>query len=193
MVLRSFQARVNIRVSYGCVDLRPFRIQSFFIPRICSVFLSYGRVQGFLAFGGLFCQGICQGQLRLCRVEVFQGIEFFCAWGLLVFVTIGQGLGFFSVLRSFPVRVYIRVSYGFVGLRLFRVQSSFMPRICLVFLIVWQGLGFFSLWRSFLVRVYIRVSYGCVGLRLFRVQSSFAPGVCQVCLRFGRVQGFSAF
>ena len=39
--------------------------------------------------------------------------------GLLGLLTIGQGLGFFSVLRSFPVRVYLRVSYGFVGLRFF--------------------------------------------------------------------------
>ena len=114
------------------------------MARICSVFLSYGRVQGFLAFGGLFCQGISQGQLRLCRVEVFQGIEFFCAWGLLVFLTIGQGLGFLSVLRSFPVRVYIRVSYVFVGLRRFRVQSSFMPRICLVFLPYGRVQGFLA-------------------------------------------------
>ena len=40
-------------------------------------------------------------------------------WGLLVLFTIGEGLGFFSVLRSFLVRVYLRVSYGFVGLRFF--------------------------------------------------------------------------
>ena len=44
------------------------------MPRICSVFLSYGRVEGFLAFGGFFF-----------------------------------------------VRVYVRVSYGCVGLRFFRV------------------------------------------------------------------------
>ena len=39
------------------------------------------------------------------------------------------GLVFFRVWGSFQVRVYVRVSYGCVGLRLFRVESSFAPRV----------------------------------------------------------------
>ena len=31
------------------------------MPRICSVFLSYGRVEGFLAFGGFFLSGYMLG------------------------------------------------------------------------------------------------------------------------------------
>ena len=45
--------------------------------------------------------------------------SFSAPWGLLVLLTIGEGLGFFLILRSFLVRVYLRVSYGFVGLRFF--------------------------------------------------------------------------
>ena len=55
----------------------------------------------------------CAG-FRFFKVKIF-----FAPWGFLVLLTIGEGLGFFSVLRSFLVRVYLRVSYGFVGLRFF--------------------------------------------------------------------------
>ena len=55
----------------------------------------------------------CVG-LRFFRVKIF-----FAPWGLLILLTIGEGLGFFGVLRSLLVRVYLRVGYGFVGLRFF--------------------------------------------------------------------------
>ena len=92
---------------------------------------TYGWV-GFRVFYRLevfSCQGISQGQLRLCRVGFFQGLEFFFALGWLGLLTVGLGLGFFTVQRSFLVRVYLRVSYGCLGLRSFRVQSSFAPRV----------------------------------------------------------------
>ena len=38
----------------------------------------------------------------------------------------------FLRLEFFLVRVYLRVSYGFVVLRLFRVKSSFAPSVGLV-------------------------------------------------------------
>ena len=41
---------------------------------------------------------------------------------MLVLLTIGLGLGFFSVLRSCLVRVYLRVSYSFVGLSFFKFR-----------------------------------------------------------------------
>ena len=90
------------------------------------------------------CQGISQGQLRLFRVEVFQGLEFFCAQGWVGLLTVGQGLGFFSVQRSFLLRAYIRVSYGCVGLRFFRVQSSFAPRVGQVCLRLGRVQGFLA-------------------------------------------------
>ena len=39
---------------------------------------------------------------------------------------------FFLRLEFFLVRVYLRVSYGFVVLRFFRVNSSFAPSVGLV-------------------------------------------------------------
>ena len=78
--------RVYLRVSYGCVGSRFFRVFGFRFALGFRFFLGLGFALGF------------------------------CFLGLL---TIGQGLGFFSVLRSFPVWVYLRVSYGFVGLRFF--------------------------------------------------------------------------
>ena len=63
--------------------------------------------------------------------------------------------------------VYLRVSYGCVGLRFFRVKSFFAPWGLLILLTIGEGLGFFSVLRSFLVRVYLRVSYGFVGFRFF--------------------------
>ena len=37
----------------------------------------------------------------------------------------GEGLGFFIVLRSFSVRVYVRVSYGVVESRFFSSLELF--------------------------------------------------------------------
>ena len=52
---------------------------------------AYGWVGfwGFSAFRGLFLLGYILGLLRLCRVEVFKGLEFFCAYGLLGLLTVG--------------------------------------------------------------------------------------------------------
>ena len=77
-------------------------------------------------------QGISQGQLRFCRVKVFQCLEFFCFQDWLVLLTVGQYLVIFCVQRTFLVRVYLRVSYGFVFFRFFRFQSSFALRVCQV-------------------------------------------------------------
>ena len=41
---------------------------------------------------------------------------------------------FFLRLEFFLVRVYLRVCYGFVVLRFFRVKSSFAPSVGLVWL-----------------------------------------------------------
>ena len=89
-------------------------------------------------------QGISQGQLRLCRVLVFQGLEWFRAQGWQGFLTVGQGLGFFSCQRYFAVRVYLRVSYDCVGFRFLRVQSGFALRAFSVF---YSFLGFRVFWR----------------------------------------------
>ena len=54
---------------------------------------------------------------------------------LFGFASFYYGWVVFSVflrLEFFLVRVYLRVSYGFVGLRLFRVKSSFSPSVGLV-------------------------------------------------------------
>ena len=105
-----------VTVVQGCFVLG-FRV----LLRLGLARFAYGWV-GFRVFQRLEVfsgQGIHQGQLRLCRVEVFQGVEFFCAQGQLGLLTVGQGLGFFSVQMSFPVRVYLRVSYGFLGFRFF--------------------------------------------------------------------------
>ena len=54
---------------------------------------------------------------------------------LLGFARFYYGWVVFSVflrLEFFLVRVYLRVSYGFVVLRLFRVKSSFAPSVGLV-------------------------------------------------------------
>ena len=118
-VQRSFPFRVYLRVSYGCVGL--FFLGFRVLLRLGLARFAYGMV-GFRVFQRLEVfsgQGIHQGQLRLCRVEVFQGVEFFFAQGQLGLLTVGQGLGFFSVQMSFPVRVYVRVSYGFLGFRFF--------------------------------------------------------------------------
>ena len=174
---------VYLRVSYGCVGLRFFWVQSSFAPRVGLVYLRLGRVQGFSAFRGLFwlgyilglvtgfqglgffkfrvfsrlglgrfaygfvglmvfqClelfsgQGISQGQLRLCGVQVFKGLEWFRAQGWLGFLSVGQGLGFFSSQKYFAVRVYLRVSYGCVGFKLFKG----LDRVC-----AQGGLGLFA-------------------------------------------------
>ena len=54
---------------------------------------------------------------------------------LLGFARFYYGWVVFSVflrLEFFLVRVYLRVSYGFLVLRLFRVKSSFAPSVGLV-------------------------------------------------------------
>ena len=54
---------------------------------------------------------------------------------LLGFARFYYGWVVFSVFLRFEfflVRVYLRVSYGFVVLRLFRVKSSFAPSVGLV-------------------------------------------------------------
>ena len=172
---------------------------------------------GFVVFHRLevfSSQGISQGQLRLCRVGFFQGVEFFCAQGWVGLLTVGQGLGFFSVQRSFLVRVYIRVSYGCVGLRFFRVKSSFAPRVSQVCLrlgrvqgfsafrclfrlgyilglvTVFQGLGFFK-FRVLSRLGFGRFAYGFVGLMVFQCLEVFSgQGISQGQLRLCRVQVF---
>ena len=69
---------------------------------------------------------------------------------MLGLLTFGQGLGFFSVLRSFSVRVYLRVSYSFVGLRFFKFRVVSRPGFArfaygFVGLMVFQFRGFFRL------------------------------------------------
>ena len=190
---RSFPVRVYVRVSYGFLGLRFFGVQSCFAPRVGQVFLRFFRVDGFLGLMVFQClevfsgQGICQGQLRLCSVQVFQGLELFRAQGWLGFLTVRSGLGFFSQ-RCFAVRVYLRVSYDFVGFRFLRVQSCFALRAFSVF---YSFLGFrvFLGLESFAVRA----SYGCVGFVFFRAQSGFALTVGLGSLRLGKVQGFLGF
>ena len=152
-----------VTVLYGCSF---FRAQSFL--HLGFAWLSYGWVdfsvfQRLEVFSG---QGISQGQLRLCRVEVWR-LEFFCAQGWLGLLAVGQSLGFFSLQRSFPVRVYVRVSYGFLGLRFF-----------LVFRVVFRlGLA--------------RFSYFFVGLMVFQCLEVFSgQGICQGQLQLCSVQVF---
>ena len=213
-VQRSFQVGVYVRVSYGFIGLRFFQGLKFFAPRVFQV--SYG-CEGFRCFQRLQVlsrQGISQGQLRLCRVEVFQGLEFFCAQGWLGLLTVGQGLGLFSVKRSFRVRVYLRVSYGCVGLTFFRVQSSFAPRVGQVCLrlgrvqgfsafrgifrlgyilglvMVFYGLGFFK-FKVFSRLGLARFAYGFVGLMIFQCLEVFpGQGISQGQLRLCKVQVF---
>ena len=55
------------------------------------------------------------------RVVLLQGLaKLYYGW--VVFTV-------FLLLDVFSVRVYLRVSYGFVGLRFFRVKSSFAPSV----------------------------------------------------------------
>ena len=55
------------------------------------------------------------------RVVLLQGLaKLYYGW--VVFTV-------FLRLDVFAVRVYLRVSYGFVGLRFFRVKSSFAPSV----------------------------------------------------------------
>ena len=180
---------------------------------------AYGFV-GFRVFQrleGLFSQGISQGQLGLCRIQVFQGLDIFCPQGCLVLLTVVQGLGLFSVKRSFLVRVYLRVSYGCVGFRFFRVQISFVPRVAQVFLrlcrvqgfsalrgLFWlgyilglvtvvQGLGFLG-FRILLRLGLARFSYGWVGFRVFqRLEVFSGQGISQGQLRVCKVQVFLGF
>ena len=72
------------------------------------------------------------------------GLEWFRAYGWLGFLTVGLELGFFSVKRFFLARVYVRVSYGYVGFRFFLGLESFRAYGWLGFLTVGLGLGFFS-------------------------------------------------
>ena len=153
-----------VTVLYGCSF---FRAQSF--SQLGFAWLSYDWVdfsvfQRLEVFSG---QGISQGQLRLCRVEVSWRLEFFCAQGWLGLLAVGQSLGFFSLQRSFPARVYVRVSYGFLGLRFF-----------LVFRVVFRlGLA--------------RFSYFFVGLMVFQCLEVFSgQGICQGQLQLCSVQVF---
>ena len=73
----------------------------------------------------------------------FYGSELFYALGWLVWLTVVSGLGFFCVSRYCAVRVYLRVSYVFLGFRFF--------------------VGFRVVLRLGLVSFY----YGWVGLRVF--------------------------
>ena len=55
------------------------------------------------------------------RVVLLPGLDrFSCGW--VVFRV------FFCFQRTFPGRVYLRVSYGSVWLRFFSVESCFAPR-----------------------------------------------------------------
>ena len=57
----------------------------------------------------------------MLRVVLLQGLaKLYYGW--VVFTV-------FLRLDVFSVRVYLRVSYGFVGLRFFRVKSSFAPSV----------------------------------------------------------------
>ena len=69
---------------------------------------------------------------------------------MLVLLTIELGFGFFSVLRSFPARVNLWVSYGFVGLEVF-FKFRVVSRL---------GLA--------------RFSYGFVGLMVFQFLEVFS-------------------
>ena len=213
-VQRSFHVRVYLRVSYVFVGLGFLGFRVLFclgLARFTYVLVGFSVFYRLEVFS---FQGISQGQLRLCRVVFFQGLEFFCAQGWLGLLTVGQGLGFFSVQRSFLVRVYIRVSYGCVGLRFFRVQSSFAPGVSQVCLrlgrvqgfsafrclfrlgymlglvTVFQGLGFFK-FRVFSRLGLGRFAYGFAGLMVFQCLEVFSgQGISQGQLRLCRVQVF---
>ena len=194
------------------LDFLGFRV----VLRLGLVSFAYGWV-GFRFIQRLevFCgQGRSQGQLRLFRVQVFQGLELFCAQGWLVLLTVGQGSGLFSVQRYFAVRVDLRVSYVCLGFRFFRVQSCFALRVgqfCLrlgrvqvylasrgilrlgqiLGLVTFvQGLGFLGF------RVVLRLglasfAYGWVGFRFIqRLEVFCGQGICQGQLRLCRVQAF---
>ena len=118
--------RCLFRLGYILGLVTVFQGLGFFKFRVFSR-LGFGRfAYGFVGLMVFQClevfsgQGISQGQLRLCRVQVFQGLEWLRAQGWLGFLSVWQGLGFFSSQRYFAVRVYLRVSNGCVGFRLFK-------------------------------------------------------------------------
>ena len=134
-----------------------FMVQSCFTLRVGQVFYVF---LGFMVFQRLEIfsgQGTCEGQLRFCRVQAFQGFELFHAQGLLGLLMILQGLGFFSVQRFSGQGTYegqLRLCWvqAFQGLEWFRVYGW------LGLLMVGQGFGFFPVQRYFSVRVYLGVS-----------------------------------
>ena len=62
-------------------------------------------------------------------VEVFLGFRVLLLLGFARFYYGWVGFSVFLRLEFFLLRVYIRVSYGFVVLRFFRVKSSFAPSV----------------------------------------------------------------
>ena len=172
----------------GFLGFRVFLLLEF-------AWFAYSRV-GFRFFERVevfSCQGISQGQLCLCRVQISLCLELFCFQDWLGLVKGEQFLVFFCVQRTFLLRVYLRVSYGSLWLSFFLGFRVLLLLGLAEFYYGWVVFRIFLRLEVFSVRVYLRVSYGFVGLRFLRFQSSFAPSVCQVCLRLLRVQGFSAF
>ena len=152
--------------------------------RLARFYYGFVELMVFQCLEVFFHQGICQGQLRLCKVQVFFRVQSGFALRVgQVFLRFGR-VRFFSFQRYFAVRVYLRVSYDCVGFRFLRVQSCFALRAFSVFYSflgfrVFQGLEFFA------VRVLLRASYGCVRLRFFSVLSCFVLRVVQGRLGLG--------
>ena len=90
-----------MRVSYGCVGFRLFRVQSGFAFIVGQVCLWLGRVLGFSPFRGIFRLGYILG-----LVKVFKGLRF---------------IGFRVVSRL----GLFRVVYGWVGYRVFQGLEVF--------------------------------------------------------------------
>ena len=139
----------------------------------------------------VFCgQGISQGQLRFCRVQVFEGLELFFTEGFKCFLQFLRFQGFLGF------RGFLRLWYflGFVtfvqGLDFLRVQTEFAPRVvqgCLRLLRVQSFRGF----RIFAVRVLLWVCYGCIGYRFFQGLEWFCAQGCLGSFTVGQGIGFS--
>ena len=178
-VQRNFPVRVHMRVSYGCVGFRLFRVQSGFALRVCLVFLRLGRVLGFSAFRGIFRLGYILG-----LVTVVQGLGFlgFRVVSRLWLARFAYGLVGFWVFPRLEVFSGQGISWGQFRFLMVYVSQGFewfRAQGCLGSFTVGWGIGFFRVQRFFAVRVLLRVSYGCVGFRFFSVQSCFALRVGQ--------------
>ena len=153
-VQRSFLVRVYPGVSLGCVGLRFFMVWSSFASRGCQFCLRFGRVYGFQRLEVFSGQGMCQGQLRFCRVEVFFKFRVVSRLGLAWFACGFLGLMVFLCLEVFSGQGICQGQLWLcLGFRFFRVWSRFAPRVGQVFLRLGRVQGFSA------VRGILRLGY----------------------------------